>query len=226
VAGCESLLLAAKAVRLRDGALQLTLSRPADSLGALPAWLSPVRCNLGHTGVYRSLVLDFSGSSLACLVKVCVVPDALRGAAAAGGVTVGALCAARSHCVALLAIEAGTSVTLPMPFGTYFVKYLAGAAGVGAEALQAQCSSAGGRAAVVGEGGGGFVDYVREFDVETGKGGQVVSLCNLDGEPFPEGVSLKCGGSKECILGSVGAACYTSLSVSVTGKRATNNYYF
>ena len=219
VAGCESLQLATKAVRLKDGALQLTLSRPPDSLGALPFWLAPVKCNFNHTGVYRSLVLDFSGSTLACVVKVCLAPAGVQPEQC----TAGLLCTLQSHCVAKLAIEAASIVTLPMPFGRFFVKYLAGPPGVGAGEVLAGWERDRGEVLRAG----GFVDFVREFDVETGGMGEAVSLCNLEGEVFPEGGSLRCGGGKDCILSSVGAASYTTLSVSVTGKRgAGNNYAF
>ncbi len=223
VAGCQALQLATKAVRLKDGALQLTLSRPPDSPGAPPFWLAPVKCNGGHAGVYRTLVLDFTGSTLACVVKVCLAPPGL----AAADATTEALRGAPARCVARLALEAGTSVTLPVPFGRYYVKYLAGPPGCGAGALLARCSAPGGVAEVTGAAGGGFVDYVREFDASTGASGSAVSLCSLEGEVFPTNVSLRCGGAAGCILDTQGAASFTTLSVSVTGKRgAGNNYAF
>jgi hypothetical protein len=221
VAGCQALQLATKAVRLKDGALQLTLSRPPDSAGAPPFWLAPVKCNGGHTGIYRNIVLDFTGSTLACVVKLCQAPAGLG----AGEVTTKALRPLRAHCVARLALEAGSSVTLPVPFGRYYVKYLAGPPGCSAGALLARCSGAGGVGELLGA-GGGFVDYVREFDASTGASGSAVSLCSLEGDVFPPSVSLRCGGSGgACILESQGAASYTTLSVSVTGKKGAESGY-
>lgn len=63
---------------------------------------------------------------------------------------------------------------------------------------------------------GGFPDFVRDFDVDTGKTGNFISVCGLGGEQYPEGVALKCGG-QECILLTTRAAAYTGLSLNISG---------
>ena len=63
---------------------------------------------------------------------------------------------------------------------------------------------------------GGYPDFVRDFDIDTGRTGNIISLCGLGGEHYPEGVALKCGGP-ECILSTTGAAAYTGLSLNISG---------
>jgi hypothetical protein len=216
VAACEALMLAHKTVRMKDGELRLSLSRPADSLGALPAWLAPVKCTFGHAGHYRKLILDFSSSTLACVVKLLRAPPAgaPRSTAALAGQSLAA--------VALLAIDAGATVALPAPFGRFMVKYLAGPPGVPAAELLARVRKD--RAEVLAA--GGFVDYVRDFDVAAGRQGDEASVADLDGDFFPDGVTLKCGGSKVCLLDVKGAAGCTSLTVAVTGRKGAGAYSF
>ncbi len=205
-------------MRLKDGSLKLCLSRAEGSLGALPPWLAPLKCNGGHTGVYRTLVLDMSGSSLACIVKVLAAPPG----ATHGSATMAALCAQQARCIAMVAVEAGSRAALPMPFGKYYVKFLAGPHGASAGELQAACSSAAGKAGVLAA--GGFVDYVRDFDAATGRGSECATLCNLEGEVLPARMSLKCGGG-QCVLSTVGAAMYTELTVALTGKRHSSHEF-
>ena len=66
---------------------------------------------------------------------------------------------------------------------------------------------------------GGITDFIRDFDIETGRTGVNVSIASLSGEQYPDGVTLKCGGAGSCILATVGAAAYTQLSLNITGKK-------
>ena len=67
---------------------------------------------------------------------------------------------------------------------------------------------------------GGVTDFIRDFEIELGRTGTNVSVANLSGEQYPEGVSLKCGVAGGCILDTHGAAAYTNFSLNITGKKS------